>query len=126
MHPHGVELSDIHADERGALLGAQVVAGRKSLGLLEIGVAAGRLAVDVPDQLLQGVEAHPASFSDCSRYLDGAGGRPQGAALVSGFDPSITDGAVSRMFPMRLASFQVNGRSSYGAVVMAADNVSLI
>jgi hypothetical protein len=58
MHPHGVERPDVPAGERRALVVREVVALREILGRLEKGVAAGGLAVDVPNQLLQSVKAH--------------------------------------------------------------------
>src|ERR1700730_15602618 len=58
VHPHGVELPDILGGERRALVRREVVGGGESLRRLEIGLAAGGAAVDVPDRFLQGVKAH--------------------------------------------------------------------
>src|ERR1700684_567225 len=43
MHPHGVELPDVLAGDRGALIGRQVVALRECLARLEKRLAAGGL-----------------------------------------------------------------------------------
>src|ERR1700689_4363036 len=55
VDPHRIKLIDIHVDQRAALVLGQIIGLREGRGRSEIGLAARRLAIDVADQLLQGV-----------------------------------------------------------------------